>query len=112
MLNMNMNNMNMNNMNMNKPIDILSLIHLIIWIVIGSCFPNYYLYALLFSILFELFEYMLVKVNIFYVLMKKYWFIPEKYWNEAIYNKIIDIIINMIGYCIGSYISSYILRNI
>ena len=45
---------------------------------------------------------MIVRVNKLYVLTKTYWFVPEKYWNERIYNKIIDIIINMIGYYIGS----------
>ena len=89
-------------MNDNKPIDIMTLTHLIIWITIGYFFPNHYLYALLLSILWELFEYMIVRVNIFYVLVKKYWFVPEKYWNEKKYNTIIDIIVNMIGYHIGS----------
>jgi hypothetical protein len=90
------------NHNTNKPIDILTIIHLLIWIIIGYFFPNYYLIALLLGILWELFEYMLVRVNILYVLTKNYWFVPEKYWNEEIYNKFIDIIINMIGYYIGS----------
>ena len=108
--NMDNHNTNMNNNNnhgdhnTNKPIDFLSLIHLLIWIIIGYFIPNYYLIALLLGILWELFEYMLVKVNILYVLTKKYWFVPEKYWNERIYNKIIDIIINMIGYYIGSHL--------
>jgi hypothetical protein len=92
----------MNYNNTNKPIDILTLIHLLIWVTIGYFFPNHYLIALLLGILWELFEYMIVKVDIFYVLAKKYWFIPEKYWNERIYNTIIDIIVNMIGYYIGS----------
>jgi hypothetical protein len=89
---------------MNKPIDILSLSHLITWVAIGYYFPNNYLYALLLSILWELFEYMIVKVDVLYDLTKKYWFIPEKYWNETIYNKILDVVINMIGYYIGSHI--------
>jgi len=104
----NINNNNNTNNNTNKPIDILTPIHLIIWITIGYFFPNRYLYALILSILWELFEYMLVRVNIFYVLMKNKWFVPEKYWNETIYNKIIDIAINMIGYYIGSQIGSNI----
>jgi len=86
----------------NKPIDILTLIHLLQWIIFGYFFPTHYLIALLLSILWELFEYMLVRVDILYDLTKKYWFVPEKYWNERIYNKIIDIIVNMIGYYIGS----------
>ena len=91
-------------MNQNKPIDILSLSHLITWVVIGYFLPNYYLYALLVGILWELFEYMIVKVDVLYNLTKKYWFVPEKYWNEKIYNKILDLIINMIGYYIGSHL--------
>ena len=96
-------NMNRNDNNTNKPIDILTLIHLLQWIIIGYFFPNHYLIALLLGILWELFEYyMLVRVNILYIFTKKYWFVPEKYWNEKIYNKIIDLIVNMIGYYIGS----------
>jgi hypothetical protein len=89
-------------MNTNIPIDILSISHLIIWITIGYYFPKHYYYALLLGILWELFEYMVVNVNTFYVLAKTYWFVPEKYWNEKIYNSILDIIINMAGYYIGS----------
>ena len=78
MNNNNNNNMNNNNntdnnhnhgQNNNKPIDMMTLSHLLMWITFGYCFPNYYLYALLLSILWELFEYMLVRVNIFYVLI-------------------------------------------
>jgi len=98
-------NMNHSENNTNKPIDFSTLMHLIIWITIGYYFPNNYLLALLLSILWELFEYMIVKVNIFYVFTKKYWFVPEKYWNEKIPNTIIDIITNMIGYYIGSRIN-------
>ena len=95
--------MNHTNNNTNKPIDILTIVHLLIWISIGYIFPNHYLNALLLGILWELFEYyIIVKVNIIYVFTKKYWFVPEKYWNERIYNKIIDLIINMMGYYIGS----------
>ncbi len=66
--NVNHNNHGDHNTNTNKPIDILTLIHLLQWIIFGYFFPNHYLIALLLGILWELFEYMLVRVNTLYVL--------------------------------------------
>ena len=62
---------------------------------------------ILLGILWELFEYMIVKVDVLYNLTKQYWFVPEKYWNESIYNKIIDMIFNILGYSLGCYIFYY-----
>ena len=97
----------MNKNTQTTPIDILSLIHFLLWLAFGYIFPNKYLIVILLSILWELFEYMIVKVDVLYNLTKKYWFVPEKYWNEPIYNKIVDMIFNILGYSVGCYIFYY-----
>jgi hypothetical protein len=39
-----------------------------------------------------------------YNFVKTYWPVPERYWNEINNNSYIDIVVNMIGYYIGSKI--------
>jgi glycopeptide antibiotics resistance protein len=41
-------------------------------------------------------------------LTKTYWFIPEPIWNETIKNKIIDMIVNILGYAIGTIIGKIV----
>jgi hypothetical protein len=94
-------------MNKNTSIDILTVVHFLLWLTVGYIFPNKYKIIILLAILWELFEYMIVKVDVLYNLTKKYWFVPEKYWNESIYNKIIDMIFNILGYSLGCYIFYY-----
>ena len=92
---------------MNTPIDILTLSHFLFWLVAGYVFPNKYMYVVIIGLLWELFEYMIVKVDVLYKLVKKYWFVPERYWNETIYNKIIDMIVNLLGYSLGCLLVKY-----
>ncbi len=85
-------------------IDLSSLAHFILWLIIGYFFPNNYLLAFILSILWELFEILIVNVDVLYNLTKKYWPIPERYWNEKITNSLLDICFNMLGYYVGSSI--------
>jgi hypothetical protein len=89
-------------MNKSNTIDILTLNHMILWAIIGYFYPNNYYLALFIGILWELFERYIVYNKQLYNFVKKYWFVPEKYWNEININSFIDIIVNMIGYYIGS----------
>ena len=43
-----------------------------------------------------------VRTPSLYSFLKKNWFVPEKYWNEGIGNKLADIVTNMAAYSIGS----------
>jgi hypothetical protein len=83
-------------------IDINHINHFIIYYIFGLYFPKHYIFVFVISILWELFEYIIVTNNTLYHLTKKYWFIPEKYWNEKIQNSIIDICVNMLGYYLSS----------
>ena len=60
--------------------------------------------ALLLGILWELFEKMLVSNLYTRYLLKEYWFIPIEYIDDTFDHSVTDIIINMIGYTIGSNI--------
>jgi hypothetical protein len=71
---------------------------------IGFLIPNKYALVLVLSILWELFERLLVNVPVLYKLTKTYWFVPETYWNEQPFNRLLDIGINLVGYTLGSYL--------
>jgi hypothetical protein len=76
----------------------------ILWLVIGYIYPNKYYLALFLSILWEVFERFIVYNKKLYNFVKTYWPVPERYWNEINNNSYIDIVVNMIGYYIGSKI--------
>ena len=76
------------------------LIHL----CLGYFFKHKYMIALLLGILWELFEKMLVSNLYTRYLLKEYWFIPIEYIDDTFDHSVTDIIINMIGYTIGSNI--------
>ena len=85
-------------------IDILTLSHILMWLCIGLIIQKQYKYVILLSIVWELFEYAICNIDIIYSFTKQYWIIPEKYWNETLENKIIDLIANLFGYSLGCYI--------
>ena len=95
---------NMIGINSNKIIDKLSIVHFIIYLVFGITIKNKYKLVLLGSILWEVSEYILSNIKYTRNLLIKCWPIPEKYWNEKLENKVLDIIINMLGYYIGNKI--------
>jgi len=87
-----------------KNIDILSLFHFIIYLFIGYFIKNKYFLALFLGVLWEIFEKILVSNPYTRYLLIEYWFIPIDYIDDTFEHSITDIIINMIGYTIGSNI--------
>ena len=85
-----------------KTIDLFHINHFILYFVIGLYYPNKYLIIVIISVIWEIFEYYLTINKTLYYAAKKYWIFPEKYWNENINNKIIDFIVNLCGYYVGS----------
>lgn len=79
-------------------VNIFTFVHFLLWFIIGILFPNRLGLALVLSVLWEFVEGYVVQHPTLYPLFQQYWFIPEKYWNEGIGNKITDIIANLIGY--------------
>jgi hypothetical protein len=54
------------------------------------------------SLMWEISESYAAHQPVLHRILKTYWFIPEKYWNEPIENKITDIGFNLIGYSLAS----------
>ena len=87
-----------------KTMDLFTINHILLWIFIGYVYPNKYYLALFLGILWELFERFVVYEKTLYHLVKTYWPVPERYWNETGKNSLPDIGVNMVGYYIGSNI--------
>jgi hypothetical protein len=87
-----------------KTIDLFTLNHILLWIFIGYVYPNKYYLALFLGILWKLFERFIVYEKTLYRIVKTYWPVPERYWNETDKNSLLDIGVNMVGYYIGSNI--------
>jgi len=90
-------------MNQGKIIDILSVIHFFIYFCLGLIIKNNYKFALFIGITWEIFEYIITNMNYTKNLLKKYWPINLKYWEEKNkLNKVFDLLFNMLGYYIGN----------
>jgi hypothetical protein len=91
--------------------DSFSIVHFFLWFLFGTLIPGKYFLALILSIGFELLETFIIRQPNLRELFDRYWPIPQRYWNETIYNKILDIILNMTGYIMGSLFAFYISRS-
>mgnify|MGYP001236646684 FL=1 len=89
---------------MNKNIDIMSLSHFLIYFILGIFIKNNYKLVILLSILWEITEYIITNNDYTKELLLKYWPIPQRLWDEQKYNRIYDLIFNMMGYYIGNKI--------
>lgn len=87
-----------------KTVDLFTLNHILLWIFIGYLYPNHYYLAFFLGILWELVERFVVYEKTLYRLVKTYWPVHERYWNETDKNSLLDIGVNMVGYYIGSNI--------
>lgn len=73
--------------------DVWMVYHVLYWIIIGLLAPGYLLIAAIISICWELFEHIMFK----YV---------YKICNAQVCGRIEDVVTNVVGYLIGSYIST------
>ena len=83
-------------------LDLLSIVHFIIYFVVGLLWPNNYALFLFLGILWEIIEKAMIENEYIKSLLVRYWPIPERYINDTLEHSITDICINMIGYTIGS----------
>jgi hypothetical protein len=83
-------------------INLFTFVHFILWFTIGAIYPSQYAAVLGISILWEATEGYFAAQPLLYSFLRRYWFIPEKYWNEGTGNKITDIMANLTGYYIAS----------
>ena len=89
---------------MNHNLDLLSIGHFLLYLCLGYYIKHKYIFALILGILWEIFEKILVSNPYTLYLLKEYWFIPIEYIDDTFEHSVTDIIINMIGYTIGSNI--------
>jgi hypothetical protein len=87
-------------------VDIMSINHFALYFGFGALFPGRYMLAFAMSLLWEVFEIALVTNPVLYDLMTKHWIVPERYWNEPAKNKITDVALNMLGYHVGTLVST------
>ena len=87
---------------MYQHIDILSLFHFLIYLIIGKYIKNNYKLIIFISILWELFEYFISRTVPIKDFLKKYWIVPFKYWNDSFEHSLVDISFNLLGYYIGN----------
>jgi len=92
-----------------KPYDLMSVNHFAIYFCLGMIIPHNYILCILLSIVWELFETGITRNSTAYALTKKYWFVPEYYWNENHLNKKMDILFNILGYITGSVFNMFLL---
>lgn len=71
-------------------INLWSIVHILLYILIGLVLPNKWLLIILFSLIWEIYEYIMSRLT------------NDKYYNESFINRILDIIFNLIGYYIGN----------
>ncbi len=83
--------------------DLSHISHFLLYYIFGIIYPKKYILIITISLLWEILEIIIVQNETLYYLTKKYWIIPEKYWNETIVNKIIDLFMNLFGYYLGSH---------
>lgn len=88
----------------NGSINIYTLLHFYSWFFIALFIPNEWLLAILYSIIWEITEYKLNKSN----LIKKEW--KSYLFYEALLNKKIDFVVNLIGYGVGVFFLKNILK--
>jgi hypothetical protein len=83
-----------------RSLNIHSLLHILLYFVFGYFFPNKWIYAIIISFLWEFLEYLL------------YYYFPKfTIFKEPLKNKIIDIIMNLIGFYLGySFVKCYDFR--
>jgi hypothetical protein len=93
-----------------KLLDLMIINHFIIYFILGYFIPHNYLLCIIISILWEVFEYFITYWDVSYNLLIKYWPISERHWNEKLEHKIMDILVNLLGYYFGSNYRYYFIK--
>ena len=83
-------------------LDSFSFVNLFQYVMVGKYYKNKYFLILVFGIFWEIFEYLLASTEKTREFLKKYWFVPKKFWDEKIENKCTDLVFRMVGYHIGN----------
>ena len=88
----------------NKIFDGLSIVHFVLNYILGLYLKNNYVFVFILGIVWEIVEYIITKYPVTRKLLIKYWFIPQRVWDEDLWNKnrVSDLVFNMLGYHFGN----------
>ena len=89
----------------NNILDKINLKHIIFFIVLGALFPNNYIGAFIIGVSWIILEKFMNKRDITKDLLVNHLKSYKDLWNNE--NKLIDLIINMIGYYLGNKIRGF-----
>ena len=70
-----------------------SIVHILLYILIALFIPNNWWFAIIISILWEIYEYIMSLLS------------KDEYYHEVLINRITDIGFNLIGYYIGNLLT-------
>ncbi len=73
-------------------INLWSIFHILLYILIGLILPNKWILIILFSLIWEIYEYIMSRLT------------NNPFYNESFVNKITDVGFNLVGYYIGNII--------
>ena len=86
----------------NHPLDVATGLHLFNFMVIGYLIPDQYLFAFCIGILWEVIESQAIQHPTIRHFLETYASSVSHLWKETLHNKYYDLLVNMIGYYLGS----------
>ena len=91
---------------MNKPLDVMSISHFSVCFVIGYFSLFNFSQFMILAIAWEFAEFFFARTAFSYHFEKVYP-IPRHLWDELLPNKLLDLIINILGFYTGTYLRYY-----
>lgn len=91
----------------NQLLDRTSFTHLFNFMILGILFPNNYIAAFILGLAWEFLEECITKKEFSRNLLVQHLNDYKNIWGESNKNKLMDIVLNMIGYYIGNRIRSF-----
>ena len=93
---------------LNQLLDIASFAHVFNFMILGLLFPSNYIGAFILGIVWELFEECITKKELSKDLLVQHFKDYQYLWDETKKNKIMDLLLNMIGYYVGNKIRGFL----
>ena len=92
---------------LNQLLDITSFAHVFNFMILGLLFPSNYIGAFILGIVWELFEECITKKQVSRDLIVQHFKDYQYLWDETKKNKVMDLVLNMIGYYLGNKIRGF-----
>ena len=91
----------------NQILDLASFAHLFNFMVLGLLFPSNYVGAFILGVTWEYLEECLTKKDFSRDLLIQHFKGYQHLWQEGKKNKLMDLLLNMIGYYVGNKVRGY-----